>query len=106
VVIKSPTGDLSEGETLVANFLSHINIKLPALKNGRRRTELHVCLMQFHLIDGEVVATEFPCFGAPKRGTGVYATHDDLVRHQREHHMQVPRPKEKVFGIFLDPLRY
>jgi hypothetical protein len=101
-VIKSVTGDLSEGETLVTNFLKEQSqVKLPRLKNGRPRTELHVCLMRFHLINEEIVTTEIPCFSAPKRGTGVYATHDDLVRHQREHHLQVPRPKNKVFGTFL-----
>jgi hypothetical protein len=101
MVIKSPTGNVSEGETLVSNFLrDQSNVKLPSLKNGKRRTELHVCLMQFHLIDREIVTTDLPCFCAPKRGTGVYATHDDLVRHQREHHLQVPRPKEKVFRAF------
>jgi hypothetical protein len=96
LVIKSPVGNKEEGAKLVASFLKEKNVALAPLKNGKARAEVHVCLMEASIIDGEFHYTDTPCYLAPKRGVGMYATHDDLVRHQREHHLEISRPKTKV----------
>jgi hypothetical protein len=96
LVIKSQVGNKEEGAKLVARFLKENKVELAPLKNGKARTEVHVCLMKASIVDGEFSYTEDPCYLAPKRGIGLYATHDDLVRHQREHHLDISRPKEKV----------
>ena len=96
LVIKSQVGNEEEGAKLVATFLKENNVGLAPLKNGKARTELHVCLLKASIINGEFIYANRPCYLAPKRGVGLYATRDDLVRHQREHHLAISRPKEKV----------
>ena len=96
LVIKSHIGSKEEGAELVTAFLKDNNLGLAPLKNGKARTELHVCLLKASIINGEFIYADRPCYLAPKRGVGLYATRDDLVRHQREHHLEISRPKEKV----------
>ena len=96
LVIRSQAKNKEEGAKLVATFLRENKLELAPLKNGKARTEVHACLLKASIVNDEFIYTDLPCYLAPKRGTGLYATHDDLVRHQREHHLAISRPKEKV----------